>query len=498
MRTVCTRKHFIKHILLPQPARTRGEALVFRLNHGTTALAILILTAFFLSSCNLPSLNRQTSQQSSQATQAANLKSAQISSTLPIISSPECVNTQTPLITSLDVFQVPNLPEPISHIPFQDPVFGTCIIRLTDRARDIDPDDKSGGLKNYYSRVQAFNADESLLLIYGLDGTWYLYDAQTLQKIKRLPFDIEPRWSETDADIIYYFEGISLTKYNVRNGEKTTIHDFSEDFPVQTISAVWTRYEGSPSADGRYWGLMAEDEYWLTSAFLIYDLQENKVTAVRDVRDWPVEAREIDSVSISQNGAYFLAYLDLLCERGRPGSDANPCGLMVYDRTLKTGRNLLRAIGHSDLALDVNGRDVLVYGDIDTDTISILDLESEVVTPLWPVDFTHCEGCGMHFSGRGFRLPGWVLISSHDGDPTSYTWMDDQVFAIELVPNGRVVRFAHHHSVVNHNQDHDYWAEPHATTNHSFSRVLFTSNWDHSGTTNVDTYVIELPADWTE
>ncbi|NLI48183.1 MAG: hypothetical protein GX414_13840, partial [Acidobacteria bacterium] len=45
-------------------------------------------------------------------------------------------------------------------------------------------------------------------------------------------------------------------------------------------------------------------------------------------------------------------------------------------------------------------------------------------------------------------------------------------------------------------QEHDYWAEPHATVNRDLTRILFGSNWGRSGTSQVDTYLIELPADW--
>jgi hypothetical protein len=76
--------------------------------------------------------------------------------------------------------------------------------------------------------------------------------------------------------------------------------------------------------------------------------------------------------------------------------------------------------------------------------------------------------------------------------------MDDQVFALELKPDGRVVRLAHTHSLVDEEQEHDYWAEPHASVNLDFTRVLFTTNWGRSGTGEVEVFLIELPADWTE
>jgi hypothetical protein len=275
------------------------------------------------------------------------------------------------------------------------------------------------------------------------------------------------------------------------------VHDFAADFPGQTLSAVWTRYEGSPSADTRYWGLMAEDGEWLTSAYLIYDLQSDAVIAARDTRAWPEDAREVDSVTISPLGTYFLAFMDKYCEEGQLGTDADPCGLMVYDGALQNGRGLLRIVGHSDVALDAEGREVLLYQDIDTDHISILDLATAVVTPLFAIDFSHSP-IGLHFSGRAFNAPGWALISTYEGAQPPATWMDDQVFAVELKAGGQVVRLAHTHSVVDPEQEHDYWAEPHVSTNQDLTRVLFTSNWGRSGTGEVEMYMLAPPEGWLQ
>jgi hypothetical protein len=170
---------------------------------------------------------------------------------------------------------------------------------------------------------------------------------------------------------------------------------------------------------------------------------------------------------------------------------------MVYDRNLENGRGLLRIVGHADPVLDTDGREVLAYQDIDTDHIAMLDLESGVITALWPIDFQH-SAIGLHFSGRAFRRPGWVLVSTSNGARPSYTWMDDQIFAVELKEGGRVVRLAHTHSMYDENIEHDYWAEPHASVNRDFTQIVFTSNWGRSGMAEVDMYMIRLPVDWRE
>jgi hypothetical protein len=415
------------------------------------------------------------------------------------VAQPDCDDPDLPNVTDLEVRQPPDLPEPPARVPFRDPEFGTCIVRVTDSGTDIEAGDASRGMKNEYSRVQAFNADGSRILVRGLEATWYLYDAASLEPLGMLPFGgaVAPRWDPEDPHLVYYSEETRLLSYRTDNGEIRMIHDFSTDFPDQTLAAVWTRWEGSPSADGRYWGFMAEDEDWLATAFLVYDLEEDRVISTLDVRHWSDDAREVDSVTMSPRGTYFLAYLDAYCERGRSGSMDQPCGLMVYDRGLTEGRSLLRIVGHSDVALDAAGNEVMVYQDIDEDTISMLDLASGEITPLWAIDFSSTP-IGLHFSGQSFDRPGWVLISTYDGDPVSYTWMDDQVFAVELVPNGRVVRLAHTHSLVDEEQEHDYWVEPHASVNRDFTRVVFTSNWGRSGIEEVEMYLIHMEPGWLE
>lgn len=416
---------------------------------------------------------------------------------------PLCHGAPPPFITDLQVRQLPALPEPQARVPLRDPVFGACLVRVTDRKSDISQGDKSAGLKNEYSRVQSFNADESRILVRGTAATWYLYDAATLQPIDQLPIDgVDPRWDAANPHLLYYSDGTRFVSLNVQTKEQTPVHEFAADLPGQSLAAVWSKYEGNSSRDGRYWGFMAEDEDWVTVAFLVYDLQTKQVVAQRDVRGIP-GVEEVDNAYISPLGNYFIAdFADHYCERGQLGTDAQPCGYMVYDRNLRNGRGLLRISGHMDLALDAQGREVAVYQDIDTDYISMVDLATGKVTPLWPIDFSKTV-LGLHISGRAFNRPGWVLVSTYNGGyPTHFTWMDNSVFAIELKPNGRVARLAHTRAVFKEGPvsygEKDYWAEPHASVNRDFTRIVFTSNWGRSGTEEVEMFLIELPPDWIQ
>ncbi len=404
-----------------------------------------------------------------------------------------CPGSEPAYITTKEVLPTPQMAEPEPLAPFRDPTFGTCLVRVTDRRHDLPPDDPSLGLKNEYSRVQSFSPDGRHILVRSIEANWYLYDAQSLQPLGRLPLEVDPRWVPGDPGRIYHVDGTRLIAYDLESGEQSPIHDFAGDFPGASLAAVWTRYEGSPSMDGRFWGLMAQNEEWEAIALLVYDRKADRVIARRDLP----RAMSIDAVTISPLGNYLLAYYDDYCQAGQPGDETRPCGLMVYDRDLERGRSLLRIVGHSDTALDGQGREVLVYQDIDGDTLSMLDLGSGEITPLWPIDFSHSP-IGFHFSGRAFDRPGWAVVSTYSGSRPSATWMDDQVFALELKPGGRVLRLAHTHSVVDEDQEHDYWAEPQATANPDLTRVLFTSNWGRSGSEEVEMMMILLPDNWPD
>lgn len=394
------------------------------------------------------------------------------------------------------VYPVPQMPEPVVRGAYRDPLFDSCMVRVTDRKRDLGLDDPSAGLKNEYSRVQSFNADDSLLLVRSTEANWYVYDTRTLQALARLPVDNEPRWDANDPHRLYYHSEARLMSLDLEHGTQEVVHDYSLDLPGQDLYAAWTRYEGSPSIDTRYWGVMAQDKHWRPVAFLIYDMQVDQVVARLDLKGWSAQELEIDSVTISPLGNYYLVYMDKYCG-DRLGTEADPCGLMVYDRDLKNGRSLLPVIGHSDMVLDAQGREVLIFQDIRKDEISLLDLETGKVTPLQPIDFSHSP-IGFHFSGQAYKQPGWAIVSTYSGAQPSATWMDDSVFAIELLPGGRVIRLAHTHSVVDENQEHDYWAEPQASVNRDLTRVVFTSNWGRSGSEAVDMYMIVLPEAWLE
>jgi hypothetical protein len=378
------------------------------------------------------------------------------------------VDPPMPNATGTGAVLSPAMQKPPARVPYVDPAYGTRLVRATDCGADIAPGDASQGLKDDVPWAQAFNADGSLFLVRGTGGSWYLYDTTTLLPKGRLPFDgqVEPRWDATKPDVLYYADGARFMRYNITVQERAVVHDFSGEFPPHAPVHVWM-YGGSPSADGRSWGLMAQGGMGKTFAFLIYDPIADQIVARRDI----TPTGDVESVSISPLGDYFLAYFNPVSD-GRSGTDASPGGLMVYDRDLKNGRCLVPNVGdRPDLTVDALGREVLVYLDRGNHTLAMCDLATGGITAFFPFD----SGRALQISGQALGTPGWALVST-----------GDRVFAVELKQGGHAFGLAWPNSL----------AAPGTTVDRNFTRVLFTSSWGRSDTGAVDTYMIVLPQGW--
>jgi hypothetical protein len=374
----------------------------------------------------------------------------------------------------------PKLARPAKGKVFSDPVFKTCVVRVTNAAKEPPPT----FARNDYSRRQPFNADDTLILVYALNGSWHLYDARTLKYVKKLRGpggDAEPQWHPTDPRTLYYLPnngGMVVYALDVKTDRKSIKVDFSRPdsrgFRVRdlwpTAARIWTRSEGSPSADGRYWAFQVENNQFKILGLITYDMKTNTILGKYSTKSRP------DHVSISPSGKYVVV------PWGKHSSERGP---VVFTRDLKNRRSLTMNLGHSDLALDSEGKDVLVSVDHTRGYVYMTHLDTGKTTKLfyiWP----HNTTMAMHFSGKAFRKPGWVLLSTFGRGHTE--WPHQKVFALELKDNPRVVNLMHHHDAGG-----DYFAQPQAAVNRNFTRLVVNSNWDMRGRDHVDVYMVEIP-----
>jgi hypothetical protein len=253
------------------------------------------------------------------------------------------------LVAGQDNSAVPTLAKPTKGLSFRDPAYGTCVTRLTDHANEPPV----GFARNDYSRRQAYNADSSLILVYALDGFWHVYDGQSFAHVRRLEGlagDAEPQWHPTDPRKLRFFPtngaGGKILELDVLSNTSVVIADVASKVPGGTpTNFIWTKSEGSPSADHRYWCLMAEDAGFITRTILVYDLVDQRVVGSIAAPEDP------DHVSMSPSGKWCVA------------SYSAPRGVIAYTRDFTSSMQVAGNSEHSDIAIDESGDDVYVAVD---------------------------------------------------------------------------------------------------------------------------------------
>lgn len=372
---------------------------------------------------------------------------------------------------------VPSLPRPAKGEVHSDPVYGNCVVRVTDHAKEPP----QHFARHDYSRRQAFNADGSRLLIASQDGSWHLYDARTMAWQQRLDDpagDAEIHWHPTDPDLLHFqpSNGVGMVLYalDVRNGKRRTVADFGERLKAiwPSANAAWTKAEGEPSADGRYWCFMVDDPEWKSLGLFTWDMQTDTILATR-----PTHGDRPDHVSMSPSGSHCVV-----------SSDTEGVGTRAWTRDFRQSVQLHHKSEHSDLAIDAQGQDVYVSIDYQSSggDVFMVDVASGKRTSLFST-YLDNSTTAMHFSGRAFKRPGWVLMSTYAADGKR-EWLHEKIMAVSLEARPKVKGLAYHHVSFN-----GYWTEPQATVNPDFTRVLFNSNWGSRSDTDVDNYMVVLP-----
>ncbi len=395
-------------------------------------------------------------------------------------------------VTGHSVIFQGDLVQPQKGVLIADPNFKTPLLRLTDaRAAGIH------GLFPDYSKRQAWNSNESLMILRSGTGEAYLYNGQTYEYLRILDGigGEDVFWHPTNPDLILYNPDSILYSYNVLNDAVTPIHVFA---PYTWAN---TRGEGNLSNDGRYYAVVGQMYNYTTGEvvfhdLLVYDMLNNSIPASLPLPQG--QLADFDWVSISPLGNYVVVdYADE--ETGRYH------GVEVYDRNFNFIWQKGLGAGHSDLGLDAGGQEVLIMDVYDDNAnmthINKYSLATGAETRLLSVS----PFFDLHISCRALSRPGWAIISTFDytgrltDDNAGWLPFEDEVFALKMDGTGSVERYAHHHSrrFSPSTPDPDnsvYFAEPHATVSKYGTRILFGSNWrtNISEDTSLDAYLVDL------
>ena len=368
---------------------------------------------------------------------------------------------------------VPAMAKPAKGVVYTEPAFRTCAVRVTDHAAEAP----SGFARNDYSRRQAFNADSSLMIVYALDGFWHVYNANTYAYVKRLngpAADAEPQWHPTDPNVLFYIPtngGMVVNELNVAANTSKVVGNFAGRLPWANAARLWTKSEGSPSADSRYWAFMAETNSFQPVGIVVWDRVTDTIVSTMNNANRP------DHLSMSASGNYVVVSWNE--------------GVVAFTRDLKT-RKPLNVLGeHSDIALDANGDDQYVSVDYQSNEgmVYMLNLRTGVRVDLFPT-YINGSATALHVSGKAFRKPGWVVIGTYANyGGAGVEWLHRKIMAVQLAANPTIYQLAHTRL-----SDQGYWTEPHASVNRDFTKIVFNTNWGVPSAEDVDAYMIELPA----
>ena len=267
-------------------------------------------------------------------------------------------------------------------------------------------------VRQQYSKVGAWNCDQSLFFLLNRGGTPELVfmDGATAKPVpitRSFGPVSEFRWHPAIASRAIYVGGNEIGLWDVRSGQRTVLSKFSQ-YSALGIGP----WEGNPSDDGQ----------WIVLA--------GNIEPVREVFVYNLSTRtrhatiahgfgSVDFATISPSGRYVLV-------NGATGG--------AYDRTRVFDRNGTPLSSwteygrpsHFDLTIDAAGDDIAVgvsKSAPDEGSIIARRLRDGHVTRLTTA------GYGWHTSARNYRVPGTV-VSSFAANAPSWGPYSDQMLVV--------------------------------------------------------------------
>ena len=356
-------------------------------------------------------------------------------------------------------------------VPFTDSKFGTKIVKITDPLNPIM------GISNltwekvathHYSIDQAWNADESLILMQkGTKGKVFL-DGSTFKPLFQVDNPGTIRWHRTNPDLMVFVGKKGVGYWNVR---QNTVQVLS---PLTGYTgANFGENKGNLSDDGTMLAITATRSDGKKVAFA-FDLVNAKKYADIDMSGWAV----VGWTTISPQKKYIVSY------SAKTSSGTKQRLVMTLDGKLVQDWPDYERPGHCDFTVDSSGYEVAIgrskFDGYKMITRRLVDGK---------ITFIGDKCLASHTSARNLKYPGWAFASFNTGTPPSSQMpYSNEITAFAIDGSQKVRRLAQHNSAPN-----GYDTEPHGSPSPDGKRAVFASNWGVPDGP-VAAYVAEFPA----
>jgi hypothetical protein len=364
------------------------------------------------------------------------------------------------------LLRTPSLPMPGYLERLVDPVLGTPIVRITDPGRKLLPDATcdASHCRHRYSSTQAWNADQSLLVISkGCPDLCFL-DGQTYEPLfaRRVSGHHDCKWHPTDPDKMICVHSTGIDFWAPRTNTWSAVFR-----PAGYSQLEFGPYKGNPSRDGSMVALRARNAEGQLVAFAYHLDTERKFP---DILLSNLAAANL-YVTISASGRYI--FVSQLTADGK-----EPAYVFTVDGVLVQYWPEHHRPGHGDMAIDADGADVYIgISKSPPDEFHIIKrrLDDGKVVVLAP------HGDASHVSARNIRWPGWVFVSyqgsfEHTSAMRYPAHFYSEVIALRIDGSGQIRRIAQTRSIMG-----EYLSEMHASSSPDGARVIWASNWGVEG-----------------
>jgi len=383
--------------------------------------------------------------------------------------------TEGLLVNDLQLHPMQPIAKPSYLGTITDPSFGTTIRRISDAGA-------GNKIVPMYSTIQAWNSDESMMILYDVDNSVHiLLDGMDYAFIRNLtdisPADLEEIfWDFDDPNLFYYPESGTddFIKYEVDSQTKTVLVDMDGvSNCTQGVSMGNDIQMMSWDSDVFCFRCGNDDAY-------SYRISTGVLTtfAIGDL--------SYAAPMPGPSGTSFYHDTNAYDDNGDLSHTLNEASVEhACEGKLSNGNDAHFAVAFADGPDGGCGGNLVAHDLTNGNCFSIIS-----------------EGQGYDYSQSGTHISalahqneteGWMCVSMIGFDQDGQELLDQElVIALADENNIQVCRIGHHRS---DEDDYDYWGEPHAVISPTGTRVLFGSDWSGADDGHsVESYVVELPA----